>query len=307
MPVYSQDKAVESITIKELRDHLFYLASDELGGRVTGTEGFNAAVKYSVKEFGKANLGTMFKDSNGKDSYLQDVSFARRSRNSDTPATDINTWNVVAIVEGTDHKLKDEFVTVGAHLDHVSPRNGEICNGADDNASGSVGVIEVAEAIAMNPPKRSVIFILYAGEEMGLRGSRYFLENPPVPLKKIVANINLDMIGRTGRGLDADKKEIYLRYSSEVSPEFKDFVKKVNKMTIKYPLVYVEDSKSPGGSDHQSFLRKEIPAIMFFSGLHNDLHQPGDDADKIQYDKVQKISQLVYELTRELGNIDKIF
>lgn len=307
-PVFSQNNPVESITIKELRDHMYYLASDEMGGRVTGTKGYNDAVKYSAIEFGKAKLGTMFRDSLGNDSYLQPFSFARRSRNRDNPEViKLNTWNVVAVVEGTDPELKNEYVTVTAHLDHVGPRNGEVCNGADDNASGSIAVIEVAEAVVMDPPKRSVIFILFAGEEMGLKGSRYFVDNPPVPLDKIVANINMDMIGRTGNGLDAETKEHYLRYSSKVSPKFKDFVKKVNKNTIRYPLVYAEDSKSPGGSDHMSFLRKDIPAIMFFSGIHKDLHNVGDDPDKIQYDKVQKISQLVYELTMELGNIKKIF
>jgi len=311
MPVFSQEKPVESITIQELRDHMYYLASDELGGRVTGTKGYNDAVKYCAIEFGKANLGTLFKDSDGEGTYLQPVSFSRRSRNRDNnEATELNTWNVVAIVEGTDPKLKSEYITVGAHLDHVGPRGGKVCNGADDNASGSVGVIEVAEAIAMSPPKRSVIFILYAGEEMGLQGSRYFLENPPVPIDKIVANINLDMIGRTGNGLDAETKEHFLRYSSKVSPKFKDFVKKVNRKTIKQPLIYAEDGTSPGGvggSDHMSFLRKDIPAIMFFSGVHKDLHQPGDDPEKIEYDKMQKISQLVFELAYELGNISKIF
>ena len=157
----------------------------------------------------------------------------------------------------------------------------------------------------MNPPKRSVIFLLYTGEEMGLIGSRYFVNNPPVPIENIVANINLDMIGRTGSGLDKEKKEHYVRYSEKVAPEFKNFVKKVNKKTIKWPLKYA--ASGPGGSDHMSFWGKDIPAVFFFSGIHPDLHRPGDDADKIEYDKMQKICQLVYELTMELGKLDKIF
>ena len=108
----------------------------------------------------------------------------------------IDSWNVVAMVEGTDTELKEEYVTVGAHLDHISIGE-EVYNGADDNASGSAGVLEVAEAVVMSPPRRSVIFILYTAEELGLYGSRHFLNNCPVPIENIIVNINLDMIGRT--------------------------------------------------------------------------------------------------------------
>ena len=307
-PVVAQDNPVSSITIIELKEHMEFLASDDLDGRVSGSEGYKMAAKYSAEEFKKANLKTMFKDEEGNPSYFQPVPITPRSRRGDdeTKPKEFISNNIIGFVEGTDPELKNEYVTVGAHLDHVKYGD-KVYNGADDNASGSVGVIEIAEAIAMNPPKRSVIFLLFTGEEMGLIGSRYFLNNPPVPLDNIVANINLDMIGRTGRGLDQEKKEHILRYSSKVSPEFKKFVKKVNKKTINWPLVYKEDKDSPGGSDHMSFLRKDIPAIFFFSGLHSDLHRPGDDADKIEYEKMQKICQLVYELTMELGKLDKIF
>ncbi|MFC2121790.1 M20/M25/M40 family metallo-hydrolase [Bacteroidota bacterium] len=298
--LFAQEKGsgVESITIKELKDHMEYLASDELGGRVTGTDGYKKAAKYAAKEFAKAKLQTLFKNSDGEPSYFQPVKIK-----------DYVSMNVVGMVEGTDTELKNQYVTVGAHLDHVNYDKEKVWNGADDNASGSVGVIEIAEALVLNPPKRSVIFILFTGEEKGLLGSRHFVKDPPVPLDDIVANINLDMIGRTGQGLDKKKKEHIVRYSSEVCPEFKKFVQKVNKKTINYPLVYKDESteQTLGGSDHMSFLGKDIPAIFFFSGIHKDLHRPTDDADKIEYDKMQKISQLVYEITVELGNADEVF
>jgi len=212
-----------------------------------------------------------------------------------------DSWNVVAMVEGSDPKLKNHFITIGAHLDHVPPKNGQICNGADDNASGSVGVLEVAEAVAMSSPRRSVIFILYTAEELGLHGSRHFVHNFPFPLDRIKVNINLDMIGRTSDRVKETRSHNVVG-SHEIHSEFKDLISVVNKRTNSWPLEFKKLTDFPGGSDHLSFLDKGIPAVFFFSGHHQDLHRPTDDPEKIEYDKMQKISQLVYELTMELAN-----
>jgi len=113
----------------------------------------------------------------------------------------ITPKNVVGVVRGSDPVLKDEYIVVGAHLDHVKPMMGQVCNGADDNASGSSGVIEIAEALAMNPCKRSVVFVTYTAEEMGLHGSEYFVHSGTVPLENMIFNLNMDMIGRSGPGI----------------------------------------------------------------------------------------------------------
>jgi Zn-dependent M28 family amino/carboxypeptidase len=190
---------------------------------------------------------------------------------------------------------------VGAHLDHIPPINGQICNGADDNASGSAGVLEIAEAVARSPFQRSVLFILYTAEETGLYGSRHFVRFCPVPITDILVNINLDMIGRTDR-VQAETRSHYALYSEQIDPEIINRIKAVNTDPVMWPLVYKELRTFPGGSDHVSFMERNIPAVFFFSGHHADLHRPTDDADKIEYDKMQKISQLIYRLVEDYAN-----
>jgi acetylornithine deacetylase/succinyl-diaminopimelate desuccinylase-like protein len=214
-----------------------------------------------------------------------------------------HSYNAVAMVEGSDPELRKQVITVGAHLDHVSPRNGQICNGADDNASGSTGVLEIAEAVAMNPPRRSVIFILYTAEEIGLHGSRHFVHHCPVPLDDVLVNINLDMIGRTGKGLENRAHNVVV--PKDTYAEFKDVIETVNERSVRWPLMFKTYQQIGGGSDHLSFHERGIPAVFFFSGHHEDLHRPSDDPEKIDYEKMQKICQLIYELVMEFGNRDE--
>lgn len=217
----------------------------------------------------------------------------------------INCNNIAAIVEGTDEKLKNEYLTVGAHLDHVPGPNGMINNGADDNASGSIGVLEVAEAFRYTPSKRSVIFILYAGEELGLLGSAHFLEHSPVPVENIVFNINLDMIGRSaGDNIKTRAHNVVIH--DQFFPKVKAFVSEVNENSVKWPLNYSTGLDIGGDSDHSSYNNKGIPHVFFYSGHHKDLHRPTDDAEKIDYEKMQKISQLVYFLTYKLANTEEL-
>jgi len=216
----------------------------------------------------------------------------------------VNAWNIVAVVEGTDNKLKNEYVSVGAHLDHIGIRNGQICNGADDNASGCAGALEIAEAVVMNPPRRSVIFIFYTAEELGLIGSRHFVNNCPVPVDKIIANINLDMIGRTEARLKETRSH-YVVDSKSISQELGEIIETVNNQTVNWPLTFIKQAAISGRSDHISFQQKGIPSAFFYSGRQPDIHRPTDDPDKIEYDKMEKISQLVYEIVMKLGNRDK--
>jgi len=213
--------------------------------------------------------------------------------------------NVIGMVPGTDPVLKDEYIVVGAHLDHVAPSKGQVCNGADDNASGSSGVMEVAEALAMNPCKRSVIFITYTAEEKGLIGSRYFVDSELFPKDKIKFNINLDMIGRSSPDNEKSRAHYAVTHKKYVD-QLEKFIADVNDGITDFPIIVDNDEDSPGGSDHQTFIRQDIPAFFFFSGVHPDLHQPGDDADKIDYPKAEKVSRLTYLLACSLANMEEV-
>ena len=213
--------------------------------------------------------------------------------------------NVVGIVPGTDPVLKNEYIVVGAHLDHVKPRDGQVCNGADDNASGSSGVMEVAEAIALNPCKRSVVFIAYTAEEMGLIGSRHFVASEAYPKDQIKFNINLDMIGRTSPK-NEDTRAHYAVTNKRYLHEINSFINEINNGVTNFPIIIDDDETSPGGSDHQNFIGVNIPAFFFFSGMHEDLHQPGDDAEKIDYPKAESLCKLSYLMTQRLANMETV-
>lgn len=214
------------------------------------------------------------------------------------------SWNVAGLVKGTDPEMNKEHIVVGGHLDHVPPSRGLVCNGADDNASGSAGVIEIGEAMAMNPPKRSVIFALWTGEEPvrgdSVMGSKHFLLNSPVPLDQIRMNINLDMIGRTSPKNTKERTHI-IGASEELLPGVTRIVKEVNQRTINWPISY----EFLGSSDHMSFINQGIPGLMFYSGRHKDLHRPTDDAEKIDFEKMEKISRLAFFLARDLANLEE--
>lgn len=214
---------------------------------------------------------------------------------------DIPTWNVVGLVEGTDPALRNEYVAVTAHLDHLFPTDeGEIMNGADDNASGCAGVMEIAGAVALRPFPRSVVFVLLAGEELMALGARYFVSTCPVPRERIIADINLDMIGRTDSASAGDRAH-YALDADNIQPALKELITEVNSRTVRWPIKYV--CEPDNASDNTVFeLMCGIPGVFFYSGDHADRHQPTDDADKIDYEKAEGISRLCYEITRELAS-----
>jgi len=217
----------------------------------------------------------------------------------------LSTKNIIGIVPGTDPDLAGEYITVGAHLDHVSPFKGQVRNGADDNASGSSGMLEIAEALAMNPARRPVVFIAFTAEEMGLCGSDYFLHSGTIEKDKLKFNLNLDMIGRSS-DKNAETRAHYLVTNKKYLTELSAFVGEINKNSVNYPLIFNNDKDSPGGSDHQTFIRAGIPGFFFFSGVHPDLHKPGDDPGKIDYQKAESISRLAYLVANELANMNEV-
>ena len=192
----------------------------------------------------------------------------------------IKSSNIVGLVNGTDPNL-NKYVVVSAHLDHIPPKDGKICNGADDNASGSSGLLEIAEAIAIDPPRHSVLFTLFTGEEFGHLGSTDSADNPPIPLENIIANINLDEIGRTHKDMESNRGH-YVSGFEGGWEDLRDLIKSVNNRSKWWPLHFVEQSEIPASSDHRQFHSSGIPAILFWSGRHEDWHEPTDDANKIE-------------------------
>ena len=208
--------------------------------------------------------------------------------------------NVVGCIRGTDSALRDEYIVVGAHLDHVGRRDGEICNGADDNASGVAALLEVAEAVASRPLPRSVCFVAFTGEEKGLLGSKYFVGHSPIPMEKIAFMINLDMMGRTASSLDSSRSHL-VYYSDEGDEAIKNMIERLNRGTVHWTL----KMRRAGGSarsDHGSFMDRDVPVTFFYSGNHGDYHRPTDDADKIDYEKLYALSRLVYALVAETAS-----
>ncbi len=234
------------------------------------------------------------------------------------PAT---TQNVVAVFEGSDPLLKNEYVALGAHYDHLGigiPVNGDaIYNGADDDGSGTTALLGIAEALAKASmrPKRSVLFVWHAGEEKGLWGSRYFTDNPTIPLDKIVTQINIDMIGRSRKQGDTNPRnrelsgpnEIYVIGSKMMSTELGELAESVNRqyLNITYDYRY-DDPADPNRfffrSDHYNYARKGIPIVFFFDGEHEDYHRPGDSVDKIDFQKMQNVARTVYMTLWEVAN-----
>jgi Zn-dependent M28 family amino/carboxypeptidase len=234
----------------------------------------------------------------------------------------VPTQNVVAVWEGSDPLLKPEYVALGAHYDHVGygcmpAGNDTLCNGADDDGSGTTALLGMAEALSKSPtrPKRSVLFVWHCGEEKGLWGSRYFTEFPTVPLDKIVAQINIDMIGRSRKEGDTNSRNaeltgpnaIYLIGSTMMSTELGELVNAVNQsyLNLTFDTKY-DDPRDPNRfffrSDHYNYARKGIPIIFFFDGTHEDYHRPGDTADKIDYEKMEKVTRTIYMTAWEVAN-----
>lgn len=231
------------------------------------------------------------------------------------------TQNVVAVWEGSDPVLKKEYVALGAHYDHIgicAPGGADkICNGADDDGSGTTALLSIAEALAhaKQRPKRSILFVWHCGEEKGLWGSRYFTENPTVPLDKVVTQLNIDMIGRSKKDDDSNPRDanlsgpntVYVIGSKMMSTELGELSESVNKSFLNLTFDYrYDDPNDPNRffyrSDHYNYARRGIPIIFYFDGVHQDYHQPGDEPQKIDYDKMEKIVRTVYLTLWEIAN-----
>jgi Peptidase family M28 len=242
------------------------------------------------------------------------------------------THNVIGLIEGTDAKLKDTYVAFGAHYDHVGYAEGEVVggkrqgargrvtegavedriwNGADDDGSGTVSILAIAKAFAAGQqPKRSLLFVWHAGEEKGLYGSRYFADYPTVAIDKIVAQINIDMIGRDRDNKAEEGNTVYPVGSDRISTEFHNLTFEANR-ALTTPLKLDYSMNDPADteqiyyrSDHYSYAAKGVPIIFLTTGLHPDYHANTDSAEKINYEKMARIAQYAYEIGMRTANLD---
>jgi Zn-dependent M28 family amino/carboxypeptidase len=220
---------------------------------------------------------------------------------------EITCKNVAALLPGTDPKLKEEYIVLHAHLDHLGVNSrGQVMNGADDNASGSAAVLEVAEALAMKPPKRSFLFVLFTGEEKGTLGSQWFMKNLPIPQEKIILSAAVDMIGRkSSRKPDV----IYIAAEGSGKENLFEYAKKANESKVHANIDFSLNNEDPDGHivrcDLKPFLDKNIPVLLFTRGFMGPVyHNPRDDAETMNYDKIEKASRLIYMVLNEAGNRD---
>ena len=311
------DKYAESITSEELSDLIYEFSSDKFEGRNTGEPGQKLAVEF-IRDFYKSN--NIIKAENTED-YFQKFLVDFQSRQVTRPDNInednidwVKTENVAAIIEGSTYP--NEYIVLTAHLDHVGTENGEIFNGADDDGSGSMALLEIAEAFKLaeldgNRPKRSIVILHVSAEEKGLLGSKYYSENPLYPLDDTITNLNLDMIGRTDPTRNSNNDEyIYLIGTDRLSTMLHETSEKINDRTVNLELDYRfnawdDPNRFYERSDHWHFAKNNIPVIFYFSGTHEDYHQPTDTAEKIRYDLLTKRTRLIFHTAWEIANMDE--
>lgn len=228
----------------------------------------------------------------------------------DRPIKKVSSDNVLGFIEGSDKK--DEIIIITAHYDHLGKENNEIYFGADDDGSGTVSLLEIAEAFGKaksegKGPRRSILFMPVSGEEKGLLGSQYYVENPAFPLKSTVANLNIDMIGRLDKKHEGDPNYIYIIGSDILSKDLHIINEEANKAFTGLDLDYTYNNLTDPNqfyyrSDHYNFANNNIPVIFYFNGVHEDYHKPTDTVDKINFSKMEKISRLVFYTAWELAN-----
>jgi hypothetical protein len=299
-------KYMNTITEADLKKHLYIVASDEMEGRNTGEEGQKKAGRYLIKQYQENGISFP----KGAQDFYQKVPSAFMSKSFSPKLGD--SENIWAFIEGTEKP--EEILVISAHYDHVGMKNGEVYNGADDDGSGTVALLEIAQAFMQAKkdgygPKRSILFLHVTGEEHGLHGSRYYSENPLFPIANTIADLNIDMIGRRDDKHKSNGNYVYVIGSDRLSTELHNINEEANKKYTNLDLDYTfNDRKDPNQfyfrSDHYNFAKKGIPIIFYFSGVHDDYHMPGDDPEKIEYDLLAKRAKLAFATAWELANRD---
>ena len=292
-----------SITSQELQELLYVYASDYFEGRETGTPGQKKAIDFLTHFYSTHSI----QPAKGSINYLQPMAL-------NIKGNIVETENVVAIIKGSE--FPDEYIVISSHLDHVGIQGGEIHNGADDDGSGTVALLEIAEAFQTavaegQGPKRSIVFLHVTGEEKGLLGSKYYTDNPLYPLSQTMVNLNIDMVGRLDpKREDKDPRYVYLIGSDKLSLDLHEISETVNQKYMQYKLDYTyNDDQDPNRfyyrSDHYNFAKNNIPVIFYFNGTHDDYHRHSDTPEKINYPILAERTQLIFYTAWELANRNK--
>lgn len=305
---------VPVVTIRGRMDRAFRTAvnSARNAAQLAGAKGLIVVLDSAVTEQNVREAAASFTRTTTVSPFTS-VAFIRSQAMSSTPGNasiiipanvvEHRPPNVAGILRGSDPTLRETYVVISAHMDHVGvgrpdASGDSIYNGADDDASGTSAVLEIAEALAAaQRPARSVLFLFVSGEEKGLLGSRYYSDHPTVPLASIVANVNLDMIGRNAPDSVVAIGQDY----SSLGPLTQEVVRNHPELRMTASRDLWPQERFFFRSDHFNFARKEIPAIFFFSGVHEDYHRPSDEVDKIDADKAARIARLAYYVTREIA------
>ena len=313
-------KYAETIKEEDLEKHLVILSSDSMEGRETGKKGQKMAADYIMNHFKKIGIPPY-----KKKSYYQKfkVKNGRHMCKCDDCDTDflkkmlgknkyIKGENVLGFIEGTD--LKEEIIIITAHYDHLGKHEEKVYNGADDDGSGTSATLEIAEAFMLakkegNGPRRSVLVMPVSGEEKGLLGSKYYTDHPIYPLENTVANLNIDMIGRVDDWHE-NGDYVYLIGADMLSQELHDISEQINRQYVGLELDYTFNAEDDPNryyyrSDHYNFAKNNIPVIFYFNGVHEDYHKPSDTAEKIDFNKIQTITRLIFLTAWELANRDE--
>ena len=317
--LFSQDNIKYSKTIlkKDLERHLTILASDSLEGRETGKKGQKMAAEYLKNHFINIGIPPYKKNKYFQKFKVKSDRHVCKCEDCDSDFIKkifkknkiIRGENVLGYIKGTD--LKDELIILTAHYDHLGKHDTLLFNGADDDGSGTVAIMEIAEAFMLakrdgKGPRRSILIMPVSGEEKGLLGSKYYTDNPVFPLRKTIANLNIDMIGRIDN-MHIDGNYVYLIGSDMLSKELHNISEKINKKHIGLELDYTYNTEDDPHryyyrSDHYNFAKNNIPVIFYFNGVHEDYHKTTDTIEKIDFNKIEKITRFVFLTAWELAN-----
>lgn len=293
-----------TITAAELKKHLYPFASAKFEGRRSGSKGQKLAADFLKNYYIKEGIASPY----GGDDYFQEIP-------SDYFGNEYNaSENVIAFIEGSE--IPEEVIVISAHYDHEGiAKNGEIYYGADDDGSGTVALLEMAQAFQQAKrdgvgPKRSILLLHTTAEEIGLQGSRYYTEHPVIPLENTVANLNIDMIGRIDKRHKDNDNYIYLIGSDRLSSELHYISEAVNQTLFNLELDYKYNDKDDNNryyyrSDHYNFAQHNIPVIFYFNGEHEDYHKVTDTPDKINYPLLEKRTKLIFATVWQLANQEK--
>lgn len=314
------EKYADYINTADLQKHLTIVAGSRMEGRETATRGQRRAARYLIRQFKKTGL----QPGNGT-SYEQLFSLTKDASNRVRLDTALYTGrtkksltssNILAVIEGSDKK--DEYVFLTAHYDHIGKKGKTINYGADDDGSGTVALLEMAQAFQKakeegNGPRRTIVFMAVSGEEKGLWGSRYYSDHPIFPLENTTVDLNTDMIGR----IDPKRKHgdslnyIYIIGDNKLSSDLKPISEATNKKYTNLELDYKYNAPNDPEriyyrSDHYNFARKGVPVIFYFNGTHADYHRPTDTIDKINFNLLEKRARLIFHTAWEMANREEM-